>query len=199
MNNDPFKYGASFDPMEARRLLQKLEEAGVEFQIDVDAAAGGGFLSANQSVAIYLHRDQWEKGMELLGLPPVPEDMVDGLPWESEAPEADETPVESGMTLDRADGGMIQNPTAGDILRALQEMSPEGGDLVVLRQDAEHFLHASGGLGVGHDLGYQDGRPAAFFRSVRGDLSLAEAHRLFVAYLRREPNWQAHLDWEVQG
>jgi hypothetical protein len=195
MDPDDFKYGASFDPMEARRLLRKLEEAGVEFQIDVEATAGG-FLGVNQAVAIYLHREHWARGMELLGLPPEPDDMVDGLPWDEVVLEPDDTPIESGMVLETGDRHLVRDPTAGDILRALQETDLEAGEIVILRHDAEHFLHATGGLELGYQLGFQDGGADRFFGSVRGELPLETAYQVFVDYLTRQPGWRDTIEWQ---
>lgn len=193
MDDKEYKLGVSFSPMEAERLLQKLETAEIDFQIEMITAAEEGIFGAIQSVAVYLHRRDWERGLSLLGLP----DAVD-LEKESpleELPEADETPVDSGMTLFFSGEEMIVNPTAGDLLRALQEMDAKAKTLMVLSAGARSFLQANGGLDTGFNLAYQDASPDQSYRADQEDLPLKDALSLFVAYLKREPDWELAIDW----
>lgn len=193
MDDKEYKFGVSFSPMEAERLLKKLEAAEIDFQIEMDTAEEAVF-GAVQSVAVYLHRNDWDRGLKLLGLPAAM-DLEREPPGEDELPEADETPVDSGMALFLTGEEMIVNPTPGDLLRGLQELDSEADALMVLTSGASSFLQASGGLDAGFNLAYQDASPDQCYRAAQENLALKDTLALFVAYLKREPDWELTLDW----
>lgn len=195
MDDKKYKFGVSFSPMEADRLLKKLEAADIDFQIEMDAATEEGAFGAVQSVAVYLHHNDWERGLKLLGLP-AGIDPAREPPEEDEPPEADETPVDSGMTLFLSGEEMIENPTAGDLLWALQEMDTDAESLMVLTSGYNSFLQACGDSNTGFNLAYQNPLPNQSYRAIQEDLTLKEALVVFVAYLKREPDWELAIDWK---
>ncbi len=190
MPDTDYKFAVSLASNESWNVLRQLEESGLRFQIEVEPSGFG----SNQ-VGIYLHVEDHEQGLNMLGLSPV-EDGVNEEWLEAEPlPDFDETPIDSGMALHFPGKTTITNPTTGDVFRALEEMDARAKTLVTLGPNESDFLETAGDPSVGFSVELHSADPDKRFRSERGDLTLTDTFHVMIGYLRRTKEWPSLITW----
>lgn len=97
------------------------------------------------------------------------------------------------MKLEKADGTFIDNVTAEELSSALEEIARSSAHLIL--SDGEDYIQSAAGPG-GYMIEYHDG--TGHFRSSSERLSGDTAAAVFLAYLKKDPEWKGKTDWLVE-
>ncbi|HSX22149.1 MAG TPA: hypothetical protein VLE97_05160 [Gaiellaceae bacterium] len=101
------------------------------------------------------------------------------------------------MRLDTHLGTYADPADTDDVARAVAGLTAEGKAFVILTDggtDAETYVQAAGTAAEEFIVEYRDGRPGEHYRGDRR-VTADELVALFVAYLRRAPDWKDAITW----